>query len=187
MNQQNEECPCGLSPYKFKFSEDTAYKPKENLSEEEKRYEFLARMFLILELEDAKRKLQCEAFGKDFEEEKEMTEIPCEEMILLIKRHIEVHKKRDARAVRITAALESAVWFIEKYRWHYPCKGDYPPDGKSVICCFEVQAGNKSNSNYAVCQQLGGVWYDDRMTVIGDNHVPIAWQYLPDAMNNGGK
>lgn len=89
------------------------------------------------------------------------------EAVARIKDHIEVHHIKEDRAIKIVQALNMAIKALERTEWHYPSKGEYPPDGQTVLCL---------ERNYVV-SYLGvyhdGEWYDGGM-----KNGCGCWQYI---------
>lgn len=62
-----------------------------------------------------------------------------DEMIERIKIHNEIHSKSEPQSVLITEALNKAVELLERSRWYYPEKNEFPKNGEKVLI---VERGN---------------------------------------------
>ena len=96
-----------------------------------------------------------------------------------IKEHIEIHAKREPRALIITRVLQRAVAELEKEKWHYPSKGELPDYEGFYLIFTKKQAW--IIGEYEIVEGVGE-WYDDSGSCepLEDRDKVIAWRYLPE-------
>jgi hypothetical protein len=91
-----------------------------------------------------------------------------------IKDHIEVHAKREPRALIITRVLQRAVAELEKEKWHFPLKGELPKEDKEYL----VYMNDGTIDIQEITMDGDGHYYFNGISWAFDDL--IAWRELPE-------
>lgn len=117
-----------------------------------------------------------------------------DEMIERIKTHNEIHSKSEPQAVLITEALNKAVELMERTRWHYPEKDEFPENGEKVLI---IERGNglrwlatrhNENGDRSDAKEGRHVWWIEPVNEYLDDfydHDVVAWCRLPKRPDEG--